>query len=71
MEFFIVVEGDERTGYSAYVPSLEGVYATGRTERVVRSRISSGIAYHIAKLREAGQPVPTPPARVIQIDVAV
>jgi len=71
MEFFIVVEGDKRTGYSAYVPALEGVYATGRTERLVHSRIASGIAYHISKLREAGQSIPNPSARVYQIDVAV
>jgi predicted RNase H-like HicB family nuclease len=71
MQFTIVIEGDERGGFSAYVPALEGVVATGRTEQLVRSRIESGIAYHISKLRESGREIPPPSVHIYQVELAL
>lgn len=54
-----VMEGDTTGGgYSAYSPAVPGVYATGRTENVVRKRMASGIAFHYRQLRSSGESPP-------------
>ncbi len=71
MQFAVVIEGDERGGFSAYVPSLDGVYATGASEEIVKDRITSGIAFHIAQLRSAGDLIPPSSSHVLNVEVAV
>jgi predicted RNase H-like HicB family nuclease len=66
MQFTAIIEGDDRRGYSAYVPDLEGVVATGSTEDLTKERIKSGISYHLAKLRAAGEPSPQPRSRAVR-----
>ena len=69
MEFTVIIEGDDRRGYSAYVPDLEGVVATGSTEHLTRERIKSGMSYHLAKLRAAGETPPRPKSKAIHLEV--
>ena len=58
--YIVVFEGDERSGYSAYSPSLPGVIAAGDTRAETERLMREAMAEHIALLRETGQPVPEP-----------
>ncbi len=71
MRFTVIIEGDRDGGFSAYVPDLEGVVATGPTEAITRARIASGIEFHAAKLRAAGQTVPPARSKAIRLEIAV
>ncbi|HET7035220.1 MAG TPA: type II toxin-antitoxin system HicB family antitoxin [Thermomicrobiaceae bacterium] len=51
-EFTIILEPTE-TGYSAYSPDVEGVYATGRTIEEAVAEMRDAIAFHLAGLTEA------------------
>jgi len=59
MNYLVIVEGSPKKGFSAYSPDIN-VFATGKTERQVRSRMASGIKTHISWLRKAGDRVPRP-----------
>ena len=55
------------TGYSAYAPDLPGCVATGRTLAEVTRNLAGAIEYHLAGLREDGEPIPEPGSRELQI----
>jgi predicted RNase H-like HicB family nuclease len=59
MNYLVIVEGSLKKGFSAYSPDIN-VFATGKTERQVRSRMAAGIKSHISWLRRAGDRVPRP-----------
>ncbi len=52
----------ERTapGWSAYVPALPGVGATGTTHEETEGLISEAIAFHLEGLAADGLPIPEP-----------
>jgi len=58
--YVVVIEGDEHDGYSAYSPDLLGVVAAGTTRNETERRMLEALAQHIARLRQAGAPVPEP-----------
>jgi predicted RNase H-like HicB family nuclease len=58
--YVVVFEGDDEVGYSAYSPDLLGVVAAGATRDETEHLILKALAEHIAKLRQAGAPVPEP-----------
>jgi predicted RNase H-like HicB family nuclease len=60
LDYTIVLEGSSKEGFSAYSPDVPGVFATGKTESVVRKRIASGIRFHFEMLRRSGEPIPVP-----------
>ncbi len=57
------------TGWSAYVPDLPGVVATGPTREEVARLMSEGIAIHIEGMIEDGIPVPEPSSYCQEIRV--
>lgn len=56
--FLIVIEGDDRTNYSAYSPDLPGVVATGATRDECIAEMREAIIFHIEGLQEDGEPIP-------------
>jgi predicted RNase H-like HicB family nuclease len=50
MTKLIVIYEKTKTGYSAYVPQLPGVIATGRTKIIVDENISKAIIFHLEGL---------------------
>lgn len=58
LRYLVVIEGDERTNFSAYAPDLPGCVATGGTRQEVERLMREGIELHIEALREDGEPVP-------------
>ena len=69
-QYAIVIEGDGSTNYSAYVPDLPGVVATGDTLEECEAEMHEAIACHIEGLRLAGEPVPPATSHVAIVTVA-
>lgn len=55
---YLVVYEKTRSGYSAYVPDLPGVIATGKTKALVEKNIFGAIQFHIEGLREEKLRIP-------------
>jgi predicted RNase H-like HicB family nuclease len=68
MTYAVVFEKTE-TGWSAYAPDLPGLGVIAITIEEAEQLMRDGIESHIAGLREDGQPVPAPAAKVKQIMV--
>ena len=49
---YLVVYEKIKTGYSAYVPDIPGVIATGKTKTVVEKNIFGAIQFHLEGLKE-------------------
>ena len=47
MRKYLVVYEKTKTGYSAYVPDLNGVVATGKTHAIVEKNIFDAIQFHL------------------------
>jgi predicted RNase H-like HicB family nuclease len=58
MRKYLVVYEKTRTGYSAYVPDLPGVIATGKTKAVVERNIFDAIQFHLDGLKEEKLRIP-------------
>ncbi len=52
-QYAIVIEADGSTNYSAYVPDLPGVVATGDTLEEAETAMREAIEFHIEGLRLA------------------
>jgi predicted RNase H-like HicB family nuclease len=68
MRYAIVIEKSE-TGFGAYVPDLPGCVAVAEDEAEVRDLIREAIDLHLEGLREDGQGIPEPAARVGYVDI--
>lgn len=68
MTYMVVIEPTS-TGYSAFVPDLDGCVATGRTRDQVERQIRAVMEFHIAGLRSAGREPPEPNAMAIQVRI--
>ena len=51
MRKYLVVYEKTKTGYSAYVPDLPGVIATGKTRNIIKQNIYSAIQFHLEGLK--------------------
>ena len=51
MRKYLVVYEKTRTGYSAYVPDLPGVIATGPNKNIVEKNIFEAIQFHLDGMR--------------------
>ena len=49
---YLVVYEKTKTGYSAYVPDIPGVIATGKTKAIVEKNNFGAIQFHIEGLKE-------------------
>jgi predicted RNase H-like HicB family nuclease len=58
MRKYLVVYEKTKTGYSAYVPDLPGVIATGKTKGIVEKNIFAGIQFHLDGLKEENLRIP-------------
>ena len=58
MRKYLVVYEKTKTGYSAYVPDLPGVIATGKTKAIVEKNIFDAIQFHIDGLKEERLRIP-------------
>lgn len=58
MRKYLVIYEKTKTGYSAYVPDLPGVIATGKTKAIVEKNIFSAIQFHIEGLKEENMKIP-------------
>lgn len=58
MRKYLVIYEKTKTGYSAYVPDLPGVIATGKTKAIVEKNIFSAIQFHIEGLKEEKMRIP-------------
>jgi predicted RNase H-like HicB family nuclease len=58
MRKFLVVYEKTKIGYSAYVPDLAGVIATGKTKPVVEKNIFDAIQFHLEGMKEEKIPIP-------------
>ena len=59
MRYAVVIESAEGN-YSAYVPDLPGCMAVGDTIDETQAAIREAIRFHLAGLREDGDPIPEP-----------
>lgn len=58
MKKYLVIFEKTSTGYSAYVPDLQGCIATGRTKATTEKQIFEAIKFHLEGLEEEGLPIP-------------
>jgi len=59
MKYMVVIEKGT-TSFGAHVPDLPGCIAAGETREEVLELIKEAIEFHIERLRESGEPVPSP-----------
>jgi len=58
MRKYLVVYEKTKTGYSAYVPDLPGVIATGKTKVIVEKNIFGAIQFHLEGLKVEKMSIP-------------
>lgn len=58
MRKYLVIYEKTKTGYSAFVPDLAGVIATGKTRTTVEKNIFEAIQFHIKGLKEEKIKIP-------------
>lgn len=63
MEYVVIFEKGENS-YGASVPDLPGCIAVGQTMEEVKELIAEAIEFHIEGLRENGERVPQPSAKL-------
>jgi predicted RNase H-like HicB family nuclease len=60
ISYDVTYDGDDATGWSAFVPDLPGVGVTGDTKDEVRDRLAKAIELHLCGMREDRLAIPTP-----------
>jgi len=70
VEYAVVVIARSPNNYGACVPDLDGCASTGKTIEEVKANIADAIETHIEIVREHGETVPPPSARVAVARVA-
>ena len=63
MEYVVIFEKGENS-YGASVPDIPGCIAVGETMEEVKELIAEAIEFHIEGLRENGEMVPQPSAKL-------
>ena len=58
MRKYLVVYEKTKTGYSAYLPDLPGVIATGKTRTIVERNIFDAVQFHLEGLKEENIRIP-------------
>lgn len=70
MSRYLIILEPTVSGFSAYSPDLPGCVSTGRTRADVEANMREAIQFHLAGLREDGQPVPPPHTVATYVEVA-
>lgn len=68
MRYAVVVEKAQEN-FSAYVPDLPGCVAAAESREEVLDLIREAIDFHIAGMRQAGEPVPQPTSIAEYVEV--
>jgi predicted RNase H-like HicB family nuclease/uncharacterized protein YegP (UPF0339 family) len=68
MKYAVVVE-EGKTSFGAHVPDLPGCVAAGETRDEVLTLIEEAIEFHLAGLKEDGQPIPEPSSSIQYVGV--
>lgn len=71
LRLLVVIEGDDATGYSAYVPDLSGCVGAARTREEIEQLMRDSIVFHLEGMLLAGQPLPEPVSEAIVVDAPV
>jgi predicted RNase H-like HicB family nuclease len=71
MQFLVIIEGDDASGYGAYLPDLPGCIAAADTREEVEQLIREAVPFHIEGMVEAGEPIPRATSRAITVDVEI
>lgn len=69
MRYAIIIEKTENN-YGAWAPDLPGCVAVGDSVEEVELLMRGAIEFHLAGMREDGDPIPPPTVRVNYVDVA-
>ena len=69
MRYAIVIEKSENN-YGAWAPDLPGCVGVGDSVEEVERLMREAIEFHLEGMREDGDPIPPPVARVNYVDVA-
>ena len=69
MRYAIVIEKSENN-YGAWAPDLPGCVAVGDSVEEVERLMREAVEFHLEGMREDGDPIPPPMARVNYIEVA-
>lgn len=59
-----------KTGYSAYLPDIEGCVAAARTLKATEKLIREAADLHIASMQDAGVQIPKPKTYATVVEVA-
>ncbi|GAB4028220.1 type II toxin-antitoxin system HicB family antitoxin [Spirosoma gilvum] len=72
MQYVVIIEETEDSGYSAYVPDLPVCFTVGETIDEVKENIKSAIELYLEEARETGLVVPMPKtiSTVIEVKAA-
>ncbi|WP_446009658.1 type II toxin-antitoxin system HicB family antitoxin [Candidatus Electrothrix sp.] len=70
MKYLIVVEKTS-TGFSAYLPDVDGCVATGKTEEEVLINMQEALEFHFEGLQLSKQSVPKPQAYSDYVELPV
>ena len=68
--YLIVIESGPNN-YSAFVPDVDGVIATGATVEEVTRTMQEALEFHLEGLRNDGEPLPQPTCSAGCVDVDV
>jgi predicted RNase H-like HicB family nuclease len=71
MQYLVIIEGDDASGYGAYLPDLPGCIAAADTRVEVEQLICEAVPFHIEGMVEAGEPIPPATSRAITVDVEI
>jgi predicted RNase H-like HicB family nuclease len=71
MDYLVVIEGDDATGYGAYVPDLPGCIAAADTREEVEQLIREAVPFHIEGMAEVGEPIPVATSRAIMVEASI
>jgi len=71
MQYIAIIEGDDESGYSAYVPDLSGCIAAAETREEIEQLIREAIPFHLEGMAEVGDPIPPATIRAITVDVHI
>jgi predicted RNase H-like HicB family nuclease len=70
MRYAIVIEKGPAS-FGAYVPDLPGCVAVGRTRVRVEKLIKEAIIFHLEGMKQDGERIPKPGAKVEYLDVPI
>jgi predicted RNase H-like HicB family nuclease len=57
MKKYLIVVEETETGYSSYLPDLNGCVATGKTREEVEREMKEAITFHLERIAQNGEPI--------------